>query len=106
MTITESLIQGVWEKARGMPDQDPTKWRKDQCGAWLHRQQYNNATSEYGWKIENVTAGGPDVLENLQPLHRNNDFDIATGKPQCRVTADRTSLLPTQSVDQPRNIGV
>jgi hypothetical protein len=106
MPVDESLVQAVWEKGRGMPERDTNEWRKDQCGAWLHREQYNNGNSDYGWKIENVTPGGEDILENLQPLHFKNTFDIANGQPHCRVTADRTDLAPGQHIDQPRNTGV
>lgn len=103
MAIDEKLVQAVWEKARGMPDRDQTEWRRDQCGAWLHRFQYNNGKSEYGWKILNVVAGGDDELENLQPFHWDNTFDIEQGRPQCRTSADRAGITPGQYVDQPRN---
>lgn len=103
MAFSDDLIQAVWEKARQMPDRDMTVWRRDQCGAWLHREQYNNPDSEYGWKIENITPGGPNILDNLQAFHWQNSFDIANGKPHCRVKADRAGLSPHQSVDRPRN---
>lgn len=103
MITDENLIQAVWEKGRGMLDRDASEWRKDQCGAWLHRQQYNNENSEFGWRILNINAGGADILENLQPFHWKNTFDIANGRPQCHVTADRADLMPTQSIDMPRN---
>lgn len=103
MVTDENLIQAVWEKGRGMLDKDASEWRKDECGAWLHRQQYNNENSEYGWKILNVKPGEPDEPHNLQPFHWKNDFDIANNKPQCHVTADRVGLSPTQRIDMPRN---
>jgi hypothetical protein len=106
MPITESVVEAVWEKGRGMPEQDTTLWRKDQCGAWIQRTQYNNPNSEYGWTIVNIQPGGGDVADNLLPLHFNNSFNIANGKPQCRITADRTGLSPTQIVDRPRNTSV
>ncbi|MCO6429110.1 hypothetical protein [Nitrosomonas communis] len=106
MTIDENLIQAVWEKGRGMLERDTSEWRMDQCGAWINRRQYNNAKSEYGWKMVNVKPGSPDSAESLQPFHWNNDFDIANDKPHCRVTADRTGLSPTQSIDTPHNTDV
>lgn len=39
MITDENLIQAVWEKGRGMLDRDASEWRKDQCGAWLHRDR-------------------------------------------------------------------
>jgi hypothetical protein len=106
MQFSDAVVQAVWEKARGMTDRDPTEWRQDRCGAWLHRHQYGNVNSEYGWKIENIVAGGMDEVDNLQPFHWNNGFDIANGRPRCRVSADRAGLAPGQLVDVPRNSGV
>jgi len=103
MAYSEELIQQVWEKARVMPDQDPTEWRQDECGAWLKRQAYNQGISEHGWMIVNTSPGGPDVPENLRPLHCGNSFDRALGKPQCQVTADRSGAQPPASGSDPRN---
>lgn len=104
MELSDSIIQAVWEKARGMQDMNQDEWRQDQCGAWLQRDQYNNETSEFGWTILNISPGKPDTLENLQPFHCSNSFDIAIAKPQCHVSADRSDLAPGQSIDQPHNI--
>lgn len=106
MTMDDRLVQTVWEKGRGMPDRDPTEWRQDQCGAWLHRAQYENAGSEYGWKILSIVPGGAEEVGNLQPFHCNNSFDMANGKPQCQVTADRTGQGSGQRIEQPRNTGM
>lgn len=104
MELSETVIQAVWEKARGKPDRDTSVWRQDECGAWLQRDQYGNERSEFGWKIENVVPGSADEPGNLQPFHCSNSFDIANGRPHCRVTADRKGLGPEQYVDQPRNM--
>ncbi|NIO43354.1 MAG: hypothetical protein GTO41_26305 [Burkholderiales bacterium] len=103
MGLSDVIVQAVWEKARVMPEWDPGQWRRDQCGAWLHRKQYNNEQSEYGWKILKVVAGGGTEVGRLQAFHYGNSYDIANGRAQCRVTADRTGLAPSQRVDQPRN---
>lgn len=106
MEYSSAAVQAVWDKARVMSNRNSDVWRRDQCGAWLHREQYNNHKSDYGWKILKVAAGGRNEVEHLHPFHCNNAFDIANGKPQCRVTADRAGLAPAQTVDQPRNIAV
>lgn len=106
MVFSDDMIQAVWEKGRKLPGRDPNEWCQDQCGAWLHREQYGNEDSEYGWKILNTAAGGGIELKHLQPFHWNNTFDIANAKPLCRVTADRTGLNPTQVIVQPRNTSV
>lgn len=104
MAFTDEIIQAVWEKGRRMPDWNPAEWCQDQCGAWLHREQYNNTTSEFGWRILNTAPAEGNDLKNLHPFHCNNAFDVAHSKPQCRIMADRGGLAPTQSaVVQPRN---
>lgn len=104
MIFNDETIQAVWEKARGMPNRNSLEWRQDQCGAWLLHDQYNNSHSDYGWSILLVAPGGGEDLEDLQPFHWRNSFDITTGKPQCRVKADRTDMEPGQQVDHPRNV--
>jgi hypothetical protein len=103
MAYGEDLVQQVWEKARVMPDQDSAEWRQDECGAWLKRQAFDNANSEHGWTIVNTSPGGPDVVENLRPLHCGNTFDKTIAKAHCHVTADRTGVQPTAALDHPRN---
>lgn len=99
----DTVVQRVWEQARARQGRDPDEWRQDQCGAWMNRTHYNSPESEYGWRIVNVVPGGEDVPENLQALHRGNEFDLANGRPKCAVTADRTDIAPGQQVDEPRN---
>ena len=94
MEFSDATVQAVWQKARVMPERNPDVWRRDQCGAWLHREQYENDKSEYGWKILKVVAGVGNEVDQLQPFHCGNAFDIANGKAQCRVTADRAGLAP------------
>lgn len=103
MELSEETVQAVWEKARAGLERDTNEWRQDQCGAWLRRDHYNSSDSEFGWKIENLVPGGEPVADNLQPFHRENTYDIANGRPHCRVTADRKGLAPEQYVDEPRN---
>lgn len=103
MAYDAELIQRVWEQARATQDRDPDEWRKDQCGAWIHRGHYNSPVSEYGWKIVNVVPGGENKPVNLEAFHRDNGFDLANGHAKCAVTADRTDISPGQHVGQPRN---
>jgi hypothetical protein len=104
MQIDDRLLQSIWEKARVLPDFDPTKWRQDECGAWLERGQYNNANSEFGWKILHVAAGPPDDAASLRPFHLCNGFDVEQGRPVCRIRADRSDFAPGSQVDQLRNV--
>ena len=103
MQFDNSIIEAVWNKARTIPDQIPSEWRQDQCGAWLQWEKYNNPKAEYGWKILNVTPGIRKEIDDLQAFHWNNDYDIENNKPQCRVSADRTDLAPGQYIDSLHN---
>lgn len=103
MVFDEDLIQRVWQKGRATPERDQDEWRKDQCGAWMRREQYGGETAEFGWKIENVSIGGGDELANLKPFHWRNAFDRNTHQPRCHVTADREHVSPTAVLGKPAN---
>jgi hypothetical protein len=79
------------------------QWREDECGAWIAREHYRDTGSNFGWMIVNVSAGGPDILENLRPLHHRNSYNIGSQYAQCHVTADRTGLPPFEHSFEPRN---
>jgi hypothetical protein len=103
MGYGEQVIQQVWEKARANGEMNAELWREDECGAWINRQQYGNANSDFGWKIVDFALGGPDTPENLRPFHHRNAYDLANQQAKCRVTADRTGLATFEHTVQPRN---
>lgn len=103
MTFSDETIQMVWDKGRGTADREASIWRKDECGAWIRREHYGNKSSEYGWRIQNVSPGGPDEVGNLRPFHLLNSFDRNAGKTSCHLTADREDIQPTAQVDTPHN---
>jgi hypothetical protein len=103
MAFNDETIDRVWQKARSMTEPTSELWRRDECGAWIRRDHYGSEHSEFAWKIENVSPGGPDVLENLRPFHRANGFDRATGHARCRVTADQTGVPVMEHIQEPRN---
>ena len=74
--FTENTQQQVWEKAKAIDGHSPDIFRRDVCGAVIHRDDYGNNSSHYGWEIDHikpVACGGDDELDNLQPLQwRNN----------------------------------
>jgi hypothetical protein len=103
MRYSEQLIQQVWEKARASAEIDAAVWREDECGAWISRRCYGDSDADFGWKIVNVSPGGPDTLENLRPLNHRNAYDVAVQQAKCHVTADRTGLATFEHTFQPRN---
>lgn len=103
MNLDEEAIQRIWERARATGDQDPMHWRKDRCGAWIKREHFGDADSEFGWKVEDTQPGQPGDAEGLHPFHHANSFDIANRRAHCRMTADRMEAAPGARLDQPRN---
>lgn len=97
------VIERVWERGRVMPEANPSVWRQDACGAWMRRDQFGRARAEFGWKIEKTAPGGPDTPDNLRPFHCRNRQDIASNRPHCAVTADRSGVGPGEFAGPPRN---
>lgn len=86
-----STVDTVWQKAQVVLGCDATRVRKDACGAWIARDQYGQ-TSSNGWEIDHivpVAAGGPDTMDNLQPLHWENNRHKGDSFPgwRCALTA-------------------
>lgn len=88
MSFSDDMIQRVWEKGQTVSNNDPNVWRLDACGAWIGRAFYGNRDSQYGWEIDHISPGGPDILSNLRPLQWKNNTDKSDGKLKCNVTAD------------------
>lgn len=90
MTISETTIQRVWEKGTVDSNNSPAEWRKDQCGAWIHRSDYGNRDSDYGWEVDHITPeskGGNDDLSNLRPLQWENNANKQDGRLTCPFEA-------------------
>lgn len=90
MSFTNDTIQQVWEKGEVVPGFAASQWRKDQCKAWIARNQYGNRNSLYGWEIDHITpldSGGNDSLSNLRPLQWENNATKQEGKLACSVTS-------------------
>jgi hypothetical protein len=104
METSKQVVDKVWEKARATGDQDPTVWRKDECGAWINYDHYGSEESAFGWRILNVSVGASNELDDLRPFHRENNFNRNTGFSVCRVKADREATRSTAQLDAPRNM--
>jgi hypothetical protein len=90
---TENMIKDVWEKGEVVANHDSSKWRKDQCQAWILWDEYGNRDSQYGWEIDHISPGGEDILSNLRPLQWQNNVDKSDGRLKCNVTADGTKNI-------------
>lgn len=80
----------VWIKATVVPNVDSTKWRKDQCGAWIGWEYYGDRSSDYGWEIDHITPvskGGLDILSNVRPLQWKNNASRQDDRLCCKITS-------------------
>ena len=84
---SDDTIQKVWEKGKVVSNNDPAKYRKDECSAWIARNQYGNRNSQYGWEIDHILPGGSDAVGNLLPLQWENNVDKSDGRLKCNITA-------------------
>jgi hypothetical protein len=87
MSFSEEDIQKVWEKGKTASPNDPNKYRKDDCDAWMSRNAYGNRDSDYGWEIDHIDPDGGDNLENLRPLQWENNVDKSDKKRLTCVVA-------------------
>lgn len=87
---TDEMIQNVWEKGKVVTNNDSSKWRKDECGAWIARNKHGDRDSQYGWEIDHISPSGKDILSNLRPLQWENNVDKSDGRLKCNITSDGT----------------
>lgn len=86
-------IDAVWTKGAVVPGIDPSRRRKDPCGAWIDYQNYGRTVDDgTGWEIDHivpVAKGGGDLLSNLQPLQWQNNRHKSDNYPNwsCLIRA-------------------
>ncbi|MCB1076525.1 MAG: hypothetical protein KDM63_10405 [Verrucomicrobiae bacterium] len=84
-----TVIDSVWEYGDAIPGNDPALWRKDQFGAWMHRLDFGQRHSEYGWEICDLGPGrGAAGLAALRPMQWQNYLDQVAALTRSRITAD------------------
>ena len=84
------VVGRVWTLAQVVPGNDATIWRKDEFGAWMHRHEYRNRHSEFGWEIVDygyrTRAGG---VAALRPMQWQNHVDfLVAARNQAVISAD------------------
>ncbi len=90
MALGEDVLRRVWEKGGITEDADPEIWRKDECGAWIRRDFYEDRGSQFGWEVDLIVPeaeGGGHDLSNLRPLQWWNKISKRAGRLVCPITA-------------------
>ena len=70
---TPEEIQQVWDKGNVVQGVRPEEWRKDDCTAWIKRDEYGNRNSDYGWEIDHLGNPENNDISNLRPLQWDNN---------------------------------
>lgn len=84
------IVERVWNFAQAVPGNDAAVWRKDEFGAWIHRLEYRNRNSEFGWEIADCGFSmRMHAVAALRPMQWQNylDFMVAERR-NAVVTAD------------------
>lgn len=83
------VIERVWASAQIVAGNDPAVWRKDERGAWIHRQSYRNRNSEFGWEIaDSAYTMRSYGIASLRPLQWQNHLDFLVASRSSVITAD------------------
>ena len=83
------VIERVWQTAPVVPGNDPAVWRKDERGAWIHRQAYRNRNSEFGWEIADCAYTLRSYgIASLRPMQWQNHLDFLVASRSSVMTAD------------------
>jgi hypothetical protein len=90
MSFSDEMVQKIWEKGAIVMGADANVWRKDACGAWIHRASHNGKRDnpiDYEWEIDHINPNGGDDISNLRPLQWKNNADKGGGRLGCSVTS-------------------
>jgi len=83
------VVDRVWNFGQRIPGNDDQTWRKDEFGAWIHRLDYGNRNSQFGWEIlDNSAFRSGYGLTALRPCQWQNYLDYEVAARHSRITAD------------------
>lgn len=86
------------EKIKEVAGVNSDEWRKDYAGAWINFKQ--RGSGDYGWDIDHqkpIEKGGSDNIDNLVPLHWENNRHKSDNYPQwetCTSSSDGNKNIP------------
>lgn len=102
MAWTKDQILAVWRKGKVVKGDDGSRFRLDDCGAWMSLVYYGDRDSRYGWEIDHIDPDGGDGIDNLRPLQWENNCAKSDGKLKCVVTNHGRQNI---RIDRPRGAG-
>lgn len=100
--FSDNIINQVWQKGFIIDGYDSTKFRQDNCGAWMQKNKYASEEN-LGWEIDHVypsSKGGSDDLANLRPMNWQNNRSKANNYPsyQCVIkSSDNKNVKSDES---------
>lgn len=108
MAFSKQQIQDVWNRASAVEGYDPTRFRKDACGAWIMWDKYGDTDSLYGWEVDHIVPQALleekgfskemiDRQENLRALQHENNASKSDDYPSytASVTSEGTENVRT-----------
>ncbi len=108
MAFSKQQIQEVWNRASAVGGYDPTRFRKDACGAWIMWDKYGDTDSLYGWEVDHIVPQALleekgfskemiDRQENLRALQHENNASKSDDYPSytAAVTSEGTENVRT-----------
>jgi len=90
---SEEMVERAWENGKVVLHNDPSVWRKDDYGAWIHRRTYGDRSSRFGWEIAAESTGSPDAEFNLRPLQWQNKAVESNGRRSYATMAGGRMVL-------------
>jgi 5-methylcytosine-specific restriction endonuclease McrA len=87
MNLNKEMKEQIWEKATIVEGYDSNIYRKDACGAWIMKDKEGDRDHLFGWEIDHIfplSLGGGDDIDNLRPLHWQNNLSKGDDFPRYK----------------------
>jgi len=76
------IDEKTWENAKISELKDSNKWRKDNFGAWIYKDHFNQST-EFGWQIVTNPIYGTHMASHWQ----NTENDYKNENLKCKIVS-------------------
>ena len=75
---SDDLVDKVWDKAKKVRGENPSKVRQDPYGNKIRKDQFGKG-GKTGWEIDHITPsskGGSDAVRNLQAMQTKKNREL------------------------------